>query len=189
MQASDSVSLKGNFIMAMPGMSDPNFAQTVTCICEHNKHGAMGIVINRVHDALTGRDIFEELKIPCGARAGTAAVFNGGPVHVGELFVLHGPPFEWGACLRVTADLGLTNTRDILEAIGHDAGPESYFISLGCAGWGPGQLESELLENAWLTHPVFEDNIFKLPVEMRWEEAVRKLGINPSLLSDTAGHA
>lgn len=189
MQSSDPVSLKGSFIMAMPGMSDPNFAHTVTCICEHNEHGAMGIVINRVHDALTGRAIFEELDIPCGERAAAAEVFIGGPVHVGELFILHGPPFAWEACLRVTAALGLTNTRDILEAIGKDSGPESYIICLGCAGWGPGQLESELMENAWLTHPVFEDNIFKLPVEVRWDEAVRKLGINPTRLSDTAGHA
>jgi putative transcriptional regulator len=83
----------------------------------------------------------------------------------------------------------MSNTKDILESIASGKGPELFIITLGCAGWGPGQLEAEIKENAWLTYPIFEENIFKMPVEIRWEEAVKKMGINPTLLSDTAGHA
>jgi putative transcriptional regulator len=89
----------------------------------------------------------------------------------------------------ITPALALSNTRDILEAIAVGKGPTSFIITLGCAGWGPGQLESEIKENAWLTYPVFEENIFELPIESRWEEAVKKIGINPTLLSGAAGHA
>lgn len=182
-------SLKGHFLMAMPGLSDPNFSQTVTCICEHNEFGAMGIVINRVHDMLSAKDIFEELSIVCTSAAASIPIHIGGPVHPGELFVLHGPPFDWEPSLTITAFLNLSNTRDILEALAEGRGPRLFLISLGCAGWGPGQLEAEIKDNAWLTQPVIEDNIFRLPVEVRWEEALRKMGINPALLSDTAGHA
>ncbi len=89
----------------------------------------------------------------------------------------------------ITPDVALSNTKDIIESIASDKGPESFIISLGCAGWGPGQLEAEIKQNAWLTYPVFVENIFKMPVESRWEEAVKKMGIDPRLLSDRAGHA
>jgi putative transcriptional regulator len=184
-----TASLKGHFLMAMPGMSDPNFSQTVTCICEHTDEGAMGIVVNRLQDGLRAKDIFDELSIPCCPSAEAIPIYIGGPVHAGELFILHGPPFTWDATLQVTASLGLSNTRDILEAIAAGRGPESFLVSLGCAGWGPGQLESEIKENAWLTQPVFEENIFVLPADERWASALKKMGVNPALLSDTAGHA
>jgi putative transcriptional regulator len=182
-------SLKGHFLVAMPGLADPNFSQTVTCVCEHNEQGAMGIVINRIHDGLWAKDIFEELSIRGGMNAGSIPIHAGGPVHRGELFILHGEPLVWEASLRVTPSLALTNTRDILEAIASGQGPKAFMISLGCAGWGPGQLEAEIKENAWLTHPVFDENIFVLPVALRWEEVLKKLGVNPALLSDAAGHA
>ena len=181
--------LKGQFLMAMPGLMDPNFYQTVTCMCEHNAEGAMGLVINRVHHALTAKDIFEELSIRCSPQAEQIPIYLGGPVHIAEIFVLHGPPFDWEASLRITPAVALSNTKDIIESIALGKGPESFIISLGCAGWGPGQLEAEIKQNAWLTSPVFEENIFKLPVENRWEEAVKKMGIDPRLLSDRAGHA
>jgi putative transcriptional regulator len=184
-----TASLKGHLLMAMPGLSDPNFAQTVTCICEHTEEGAMGIVVNRLHEGLAARDIFEELSIAVAADAPGATVHLGGPVHAGELFVLHGVPLEWEATLRVTPSLGLSNTRDILEAIAGGRGPSAFLISLGCAGWGPGQLEAEIRENAWLTQPVDEDLLFRLPVEARWGEALRRIGVDPLLLSDTPGHA
>jgi putative transcriptional regulator len=182
-------SLKGHFLMAMPGLADPNFSQTVTCLCEHNEQGAMGLVINRAHEELSAGDVFDALSIRCTSAAGSTRVHIGGPVHSGELFVLHGPPFEWEATLKVTDSLCLTNTRDILVAIAEGRGPAAFIICLGCAGWGPGQLEAEIKENAWLTQPLFVENIFELPVELRWEEALKKMGINPALLSDTAGHA
>jgi putative transcriptional regulator len=89
----------------------------------------------------------------------------------------------------ITPGVALSNTKDIIESIAKGTGPESFIISLGCAGWGPGQLEAEIKQNAWLTAPLFEENIFKMPVENRWEEAVKKMGIDPRLLSDRAGHA
>ena len=123
MAADDPTSLKGHILIAMPGLADPNFVQTVTCICEHTEQGAMGIVVNRLHDGLFAKDIFEELSIACSPDRQSPAVHAGGPVHAGDLFVLHGTPLEWEATLRVTPTLGLSNTRDILEAIACGRGP------------------------------------------------------------------
>ena len=181
--------LKGHFLLAMPSLVDPNFHQTISCICEHNENGAMGIIINRVHQLLTAKDIFEELKIEYAPAAQSIPIHLGGPVHVGEIFVLHGPPFNWEASLMITPLLAMSNTRDILEAVATGRGPQAFIITLGCAGWGPGQLESEIKENAWLNYPIFEENIFDMPIEARWEEAVKKMGIDPALLSNMAGHA
>jgi putative transcriptional regulator len=181
--------LKGHFLLSMPSLLDPNFHQTVTCMCEHNSEGAMGLVVNRVHYDLTAKDIFEELKLDYTARSQTIPIHIGGPVHITELFVLHGPPFDWEACMKITPTLAMSNTRDIIESIALGRGPDSFIMTLGCAGWGPGQLEAEIKQNAWLTYPIFEENIFKMPVETRWEEAVKKLGIDPALLSSKAGHA
>lgn len=189
MVTKNSASLKGQFLLAMPGLIDPNFHQTVTCICEHNDTGAMGIIINRVHHSLTAKDIFEELDIKYTSGVGTVPIHLGGPVHVGEIFILHGPPFNWEASLMITESLAMSNTRDILEAVAMGRGPQAFIISLGCAGWGPGQLESEIKQNAWLNSSIFEENIFDLPIDVRWDEAVKKMGIDPTLLSSTAGHA
>ena len=189
MGGNQPATLRGQFLLAMPSLIDPNFHQTVTSICEHNENGAMGIIINRVHHSLTAKDIFQELNIEHAPGSDTIPIHLGGPVHLGEIFVLHGPPFEWEATLMITPSLAMSNTRDILEAVAMCRGPRAFIISLGCAGWGPGQLESEIKENAWLNSPIFEENIFEMPVESRWEEAVKKMGIDPTLLSDTAGHA
>ena len=189
METNHYATLKGHFLLAMPSLVDPNFHQTVSCICEHNESGAMGIIINRVHQLLTAKDIFEELKIEYMPAAQSIPIHLGGPVHVGEIFVLHGPPFNWEASLMITPSLAMSNTRDILEAVATGRGPRAFIITLGCAGWGPGQLESEIKENAWLNYPIFEENIFDMPIESRWEEAVKKMGIDPALLSNMAGHA
>lgn len=182
-------SMKGQFVMAMPGLVDPNFFQTVTFICEHTQAGAVGIVVNRVHSSLTAVDIFKELKIAYGPEVASTAIHIGGPVHMDELFVLHGPPFDWQGCLVITPSLAMSNTLDIMEAIAVGKGPKSFIITLGCAGWGPGQLEYELKENAWLNTAVAEEIVFDIPIETRWEVAVRKMGIDPAQLSNTAGHA
>lgn len=184
-----SASLKGHFLMAMPGLSDPNFYRSVTCISEHTSEGAVGIVINNVHEALSGKMIFDELGIPHVKAAEGLEIYIGGPVHANEIFVLHGPPFDWEATLQINADLALSNTKSILEAIAMGAGPKSYIISIGCAGWGPGQLELELRENVWLTGPCCRDIVFDLPAESRWEASMKRIGIDPALLSDEAGHA
>jgi putative transcriptional regulator len=108
---------------------------------------------------------------------------------MGEIFVLHSPPFAWEGCFMITSSLAMSNTRDILEAVAMGRGPESFIIALGCAGWGPGQLESEIKQNAWLTSPIFEEIIFGMPIETRWEEAVRKVGVDPVMLLATSGNA
>lgn len=182
-------SLKGNFLLAMPALSDPNFYRTVTCMSEHNADGALGIVINRMTSYLTGKDIFDELDIEYLPGAELIPVYIGGPVHTGEIFILHSEPFVWRGCFMITRHLAMSNTIDILKAIASGKGPLSYIIALGCAGWGPGQLEAEIRDNSWLTCSVSEDIIFKLPAEIRWEETVKKMGIDPALLSSTAGHA
>ena len=113
----------------------------------------------------------------------------GGPVNINEIFVLHGPPFDWEGCFHVNPSIAMSNTIDILSALSLGKGPESFIISLGCAGWGPGQLENEIKQNAWLTSSILVEIIFDTPVELRWQTAVERLGIDPTLLSDTAGHA
>jgi len=184
-----SASLKGQFLVAMPGLMDPNFYQTVTCLSEHTEAGAVGIVVNRIHPELHTHSIFEELRIHCTPRAGRLPVYLGGPVHLGEIFIIHGHPFTWTSCMMITPFLAMSNSLDILEAIAKECGPKSFIIALGCAGWGNGQLESEIKQNSWLTCPIDEGILFEIPLAHRWDEAVKKMGINPSLLSNKPGHA
>ena len=165
-------SLKGHFLMAIPGLPDPNFAQTVICMCEHNELGALGFVVNKIHPLLTSRELFDDLKIDYTGDVDKIAIYLGGPVQPSGVFVLHSPPFHWQGCLQVTDALGLSNTRDIIEAIGRGEGPDHFMIILGCAGWGPLQLDSEIEDNAWLVAPVLEKIIYKIPTDMRWEEAM-----------------
>ena len=182
-------SLKGHFLIAMPSLADPNFYQTVTCICEHTPGGALGLVINRVYDDLNSNAVFQELGLPSNPATQSLPIHLGGPVHKGQVFILHGPPFGWEGFHPVTPSLALTNSKDILEALARGKGPESFLITLGCAGWGPGQLESEIMANAWLTCPVDDAILFNTPIEKRWGNAAKLLGIELSLLTDTVGHA
>jgi putative transcriptional regulator len=182
-------SLKGHFLMAMPSLADPNFKQSVTCISEHTPEGAVGTVINRVHGHLDGRAIFKELGIETVGEAEDTPLHIGGPVHTNKVFVLHGPPLDWEESLMIDDDLAFSNSRAILEAIAKGQGPDHFIISLGCAGWGPGQLEWELAQNAWLTLPKDHDILFRLPVKDRWQSAMQKLGVDPDLISETAGNA
>ncbi len=189
LQESKAAFLKHQFLMAMPNLTDPNFARTVTCICEHSSMGAFGLIVNRLHPFLTAKAVFKELGLQYRKEIASLPVFFGGPVHEGELFILHGPPLAWEGSILLSRTLSMSNTLDVLTAIAMGQGPSSYMIVLGCAGWGPGQLESEIKANAWLTGPLMEEVVFETPVEKRWEEALRKIGIDPSLLTDRAGHA
>jgi putative transcriptional regulator len=182
-------SLKGHFLIAMPEMADFNFSHTVTCISEHTHSGALGIIINRVLSTVSGKTIFDELKLESAPGSESIPIHIGGPVHANEIFILHGPPFEWESCLMITEKLAMSNSMDIIAAIAAGEGPEAFVISLGCAGWGPGQLESEITQNAWLTCPVANEVVFSEPIESRWERTVKMIGINPALLSSTPGHA
>lgn len=181
--------LKGHFLMAMPTLMDPNFRKSVTCISEHTDEGAVGIVVNQVHEGLTAAEVFDELGISCQMQADSIPIHNGGPVHTNQLFVLHGAPLDWEGSLIINEHLAMSNSRDILESIARMKGPQAFLIALGCAGWGPGQLEWEVTQNAWLMAPCDLDIIFKVPIENRWENAIRNLGIDPGQLSDMAGNA
>ncbi|MFH1980243.1 MAG: YqgE/AlgH family protein [Pseudomonadota bacterium] len=181
--------LRGQFVIAMPALADPNFFQTVTCISEHSDQGALGIVINRVHALLSAKDIFSELDLEMRIDASKIPVHIGGPVHGDEIFVLHGPPMGFDGCLPVSDHLALSNSLDILEALAKGQGPEMALIALGCAGWAPGQLDAEMRQNAWLNGPATNDIIFRVPIHERWECAIRSIGIDPALLTDIAGHA
>lgn len=182
-------SLKGHFLMAMPSLADPNFRHSVTCVSEHTPEGAVGIIVNQVFPNISAKMVFDELGIECHNRSTQIAIHVGGPVHANELFVLHTSPFSWDGLLKINEELALSNSRAILEAIAKQEGPESFLIALGCAGWGPGQLEWEMKQNAWLTLPCTLDIIFKLPVEERWKTAIKRLGIDPDLIIETAGNA
>ncbi len=184
-----TVHLSNHLLIAMPNLRDPNFSQTVTLICEHNEQGALGIVINRPTDLNLG-DLYEHLQIPTSeAPAADAPVYSGGPVQVDHGFVLHEPVGEWEATLVIHEELGLTTSRDILVATAEGRGPDRCLIALGYAGWGAGQLEQEIADNAWLTVPNDLGIVFDLPPERRWQAAAEKLGIDLNLLSGNAGHA
>ncbi|OGI39850.1 MAG: hypothetical protein A2V91_00880 [Candidatus Muproteobacteria bacterium RBG_16_64_10] len=183
------VSLANHFLIAMPALADPNFARTVTLICDHSAEGAMGLVINRPTD-LTLRDIFEQIDIkPDDADHGDLPVFHGGPVQNNRGFVLHEPLGQWQATLAVTDTLGVSSSRDILEAIARNAGPAHCLVTLGYAGWSAGQLEREISENAWLSGPADRAILFDLPPESRWKAAAQRLGVDLSTFSGDAGHA
>ena len=175
--------------MAMPALNDPNFDHSVTCISEHTSDGAFGIIVNRIIEGLSADIIFNELGIEGNADARNIPIHIGGPVHSNELFVLHGTPFDSEGLLMVNDALALNNSRAILEAIANSTGPRQYLIALGCAGWGGGQLEWEMKENAWLSIPCMQDIIFEVPIEDRWTIAMERLGVDPDLLSSEAGNA
>lgn len=182
-------SLANNFLIAMPAMKDPNFEQTVTYICQHSEEGALGIVINRVIDLTVG-DVLDQMKIDreisvkCEAR-----VHYGGPVQMERGFILHEEIGDWDSTLKISDQTALTTSRDILEAMARNAGPDRALLALGYAGWGAGQLEREITENAWLHLAAESELMFSTPVHQRWEQAAALLGVDLSLLSTDAGHA
>ena len=177
-----------HFLIAMPAMADPNFANTLTFVCEHNEDGALGIVVNRPTE-MTLSALFEQIEIPLADEdISKAPVHFGGPVQIDRGFVLHRPLGNWQSTLAVNDAVGLTTSKDVLEAAGRGEGPKDMFVSLGYAGWSAGQLEMELAQNAWLTVEADPDVLFDLPAERRLSAAARLLGIDMSRLSDMAGH-
>jgi len=185
----NTTSLKGSFLMAMPGLIDPNFHQSVTCISEHNQDGAVGIIVNNIHPILSAKIIFQEFNIDCTESAEKIPVHMGGPVHTNKIFVLHGPPFKLTQTLMINNELAMSNSMEIIKNIAAGDGPESFIISLGCAGWGAGQLENELMSNFWLTSPYFKNILFDISIEDRWKKAMNNIGVDPAMLSNIAGHA
>jgi putative transcriptional regulator len=183
-------SLKNHFLIAMPGLDDPNFSRTVTYICDHDEHGAMGIVINRPSE-LSLADVLEHMGIDSHApTASEQIVYIGGPVQEERGFVLHTPQGDdWKSSIAVTDDIGITTSRDILEAMANEQGPAKTLVALGYAGWGAGQLENEIKENAWLSGPADAAVLFDLPAAQRWAAAARIIGVDMTLMSSDAGHA
>ncbi len=181
--------LANQFLIAMPGLGDPNFFRTVTLICEHSAEGAMGIIINRPVDLTLG-DVFRQLDIESPKElASGQVVYLGGPIQNNRGFVLHEPLGAFESTLAVSETLGVSTSRDILTAIAHDSGPEHFLLALGYAGWGPGQLEKEMADNAWLSVPASSEILFKTPAETRWSAAAHLLGVDMAQLCGDAGHA
>jgi putative transcriptional regulator len=185
----ESADLTNHFLIAMPAMADPYFSKSVTYICEHNEQGALGIVINRPIE-LSLQALLEQVDIPLQVPAlAERSIHFGGPVQTDRGFVLHRPAGEWASTLTVGGEIGLTTSKDILEALAQGKGPEQFFITLGYAGWAPGQLEHEIAQNAWLNVPADLGILFDLPVEARFDAAMRLLGLDLANLSEDAGHA
>ncbi len=182
-------SLTNHLLIAMPSLTDPNFAQTVALICEHTDRGALGIVLNKPLPMRLS-DVFEQMRITAASEDIAAQpVLRGGPVNTDRGFVLHRPGGQWDHTHKVSETIQVTTSRDVLAAMARGEGPQDAFIALGYAGWDSGQLEREIRENAWMSVPVDARVVFELPFAERWSGAWRLLGINVGQLSLTAGHA
>lgn len=182
-------SLKNHFLIAMPQLADPDFHQSVTWVVEHSAEGAMGLTVNRP-SSLTLDDILEDLGIEHDALSGRHQVVQGGPLRPETGFILHPDTNEeWTSSQQIMDGLRLTTSRDILEAIAAGRGPDRSLTALGYAGWGPGQLEQEMLDNSWLSVPADATTLFDVPLSDRWQAAANTLGVDIRLLSGDAGHA
>lgn len=185
----ENVNLTGHFLIAMPAMTDPYFAKSLTLICEHNADGAIGIVINRPID-MQFDTLFQQINLDLKDNPlASSAVHFGGPVQTERGFVLHQPAEAWQSTIAVSSDTALTTSRDILEALANGNGPEKILITLGYAGWSSGQLEQEIGLNAWLSVPADSAVIFDLPDTDKLDAAMELLGVNFGQLSEGAGHA
>ncbi len=186
--------LNQRFLIAMPGLEDPNFKRGVTLLCQHNAEGALGININHPSSMLLS-DIFTQMEIQCEDQdVGDINVLFGGPVQPERGFVLHdghpdGPEAEWESSIRLDESLFLTTSRDVLVDMARGHGPQNFLIALGYASWAAGQLEEEMRENAWLNAKADNAIIFQAPLARRWEKALDSIGINLDQLSMTGGHA
>jgi len=182
-------SLEDHLLIAMPTLKDSYFDKTVTYICEHNDEGAMGLIIN-VPVSVTVNQLLAQLDedLPNKPELGQQ-VLTGGPVATDRGFVLHSPQEGWSSSLALSDKVMITTSKDILIALGSDKAPENYVVTLGYAGWGPGQLEQEIQANSWLTTPCDSDILFNTPIEQRWLKATEKLGIDVAHLSSDVGHA
>jgi len=187
--------LDGQFLIAMPGMQDDNFVRTVVYICAHSAAGAMGFIINRPQ-SISFTDVLLHLKlmdktdaIMLPGETRNFPILSGGPVETGRGFVLHSDDFSSESSIPVSDDISLTATLDIIRAICDGRGPTRATMLLGYAGWGPGQLETEISSNGWLNCPANEELIFDRSLEGKYERALAILGVSPEMLSSEAGHA
>lgn len=185
----ENINLTHHFLIAMPTMNDSIFSKTLTYICEHNDQGALGLVINRPTD-LTLNDLLKQLGIESIKQSDNhLSILFGGPVQLDCGFILHQPVGQWESTLSVNNKVGLTTSPDILRAIANAEGPDQVLVSLGYAGWAPGQIEYELAQNSWLTVPATTNILFDLSFEKKLPAAMALLGIDFSNLSNESGHA
>lgn len=193
----DMTSLKGQFLVATPGMADSRFAESVIYLVGHGDDGAMGLMVNQNLADMSVADILGELElgapeelIRVPERVRKRAVLLGGPVETGRGFVLHSRDyFKTGNSYEVNDEVGMTATLDILKAIAFGPGPAKSLLALGYCGWAPGQLEHELAGNGWLTAPHSLDLLFSVPVEKRYEKALASIGASRASLSSETGRA
>ncbi len=187
-------SLTGKFLIAMPALADPNFFQSVTFICEHNEEGAMGLMINRETEDVTVGEVITQLGLDWPEQnIADKRAFLGGPMDTDRGFLIHSPVGNWEATIAVddavNEPLGITSSLDIMQAIAQGDAPRKMLLVLGYAGWGPGQLERELAQNAWLSGPGSQEILFDTPCEDRRVAAAALLGVDLSLLSSDVGHS
>ena len=189
MKATDS-NLAGKLLIAMPDMSDPRFTRTVVYLCAHSEEGGMGLIINRPQKEINFTKLLEQMNIPSKPQMRDIRVHYGGPVEQQRGFVLHSNDYEAQAgTLHVDDTFCMTATIEVLEDIAKGNGPARSMLALGYAGWGPGQLEYEIGQNGWLTCPADDQIIFGGDNSTKWTAALKLLGVDPLLLSGTAGHA
>jgi len=190
--AASGLNLANHFLIAMPSIQDPVFGGTVVYVCEHNDKGVLGVVINKPTD-MTMETLFDrvDLKLAEGLRATVVdePIMFGGPVQDDRGFVLHSPGGRYSSSLSVTDDVAFTTSIDVLEAVASGGGPARMLVSIGYAGWSPGQLEEEISRNGWLTVGADARVLFDLPIEERYTAAIKLLGIDPFMLATEAGHA
>jgi putative transcriptional regulator len=181
--------LNGQMLVAMPGMADPRFLHAVIFMCAHSETGAMGLIVNRLYGELDFRALLDQLNIEAHVYRPDIQIHAGGPVEPGRGFVLHTSDFVREGTVVVNDDFAVTATVEILKAMAEGQGPERAMLALGYAGWGAGQLESEIQANGWLSVPADDALIFGRDVDTKWEQALAKIGVNPTILSPTMGRA
>ncbi|HEU4775448.1 MAG TPA: YqgE/AlgH family protein [Telluria sp.] len=190
--ASAALNLANHFLIAMPSMQDPVFGGSVVYVCEHNENGVLGVVINKPTD-MTMQVLFERIDLKLEAAPGAPIIDEpimfGGPVQDDRGFVLHTPGARYSSSLTVTDEVAFTTSIDVLEAVAAGTGPQRMLVSIGYAGWSPGQLEEEISRNGWLTVGADAHILFDLPIEERYVAAMKLLGIDPLMLTSEAGHA
>ena len=183
-------SLDGQLLIAMPGMGDPRFEKSVVFLCAHSEDGALGLIVNKPSRDIRFHTLLEQLDLEVGPAKRDIQVHFGGPVEHERGFVLHSSDYmAEAATLRVSDSFGMTATLAVLEDIAKGSGPSSALLALGYSGWGPGQLEEEILQNGWLTCNAVPSLVFGDDDAGKWEAALATLGVDPLTLSSTAGHA
>ena len=188
--ANQSESLTGKLLIAMPGMGDPRFDRSVVYLCDHSDKGAMGLIVNKPNPRLSFSDLLKQLEIDVSPRGPALKVHFGGPVEIGRGFVLHSPDYASAtSTLEIDDAFSMTATVDVIEDIANGAGPERAFFALGYSGWGPGQLESEIGQNGWLTCDATRDIVFAVEDAEKWMAALGELGVDALTLSAAAGRA